>query len=39
MLECYSMLIVAATDGYIGTDLLMHDMGYLSQVGNASQSI
>jgi hypothetical protein len=24
---------------YIGTDLLMHDMGYLSQVGNASQSI
>jgi CxxC motif-containing protein (DUF1111 family) len=23
---------------YIGTDLLMHDMGYLSQVGNASQS-
>jgi CxxC motif-containing protein (DUF1111 family) len=24
---------------YIGTDLLMHDMGYLSQVGNATQSI
>src|SRR5205823_1064792 len=24
---------------YIGTDLLMHDMGYLSQVGNASQPI
>jgi len=24
---------------YIGTDLLMHDMGYLSQVGFASQSI
>jgi CxxC motif-containing protein (DUF1111 family) len=24
---------------YIGTDLLVHDMGYLSQVGNASQSI
>ena len=24
---------------YIGTDLLMHDMGYLSQVGNANQSI
>jgi CxxC motif-containing protein (DUF1111 family) len=24
---------------YIGTDLLMHDMGYLSQVGNASESI
>jgi CxxC motif-containing protein (DUF1111 family) len=24
---------------YIGTDLLMHDMGYLSQVGNASQSL
>lgn len=24
---------------YIGTDLLMHDMGYLSQVGDASQSI
>jgi len=24
---------------YIGTDLLMHDMGYLSQVGNAAQSI
>ena len=24
---------------YIGTDLLMHDMGYLSQVGYASQSI
>jgi hypothetical protein len=24
---------------YLGTDLLMHDMGYLSQVGNASQSI
>jgi CxxC motif-containing protein (DUF1111 family) len=24
---------------YIGTDLLMHDMGYLSQVGNARQSI
>ncbi len=24
---------------YIGTDLLMHDMGYLSQSGNASQSI
>jgi CxxC motif-containing protein (DUF1111 family) len=24
---------------YIGTDLLMHDMGYLSQVGNAGQSI
>jgi CxxC motif-containing protein (DUF1111 family) len=24
---------------YIGTDLLMHDMGYLSQVGNASHSI
>jgi CxxC motif-containing protein (DUF1111 family) len=24
---------------YIGTDLLMHDMGYLSQVGSASQSI
>ena len=24
---------------YIGTDLLMHDMGYLSQVGNAPQSI
>ena len=23
---------------YIGTDLLMHDMGYLSQVGNASQA-
>jgi hypothetical protein len=24
---------------YLGTDLLMHDMGYLSQVGNASTSI
>ena len=24
---------------YLGTDLLMHDMGYLSQVGNSSQSI
>jgi CxxC motif-containing protein (DUF1111 family) len=24
---------------YIGTDLLMHDMGYLSQVGDAGQSI
>lgn len=24
---------------YIGTDLLMRDMGYLSQVGNASESI
>jgi hypothetical protein len=24
---------------YIGTDLLMHDMGYLSQVGNASESV
>ncbi len=24
---------------YIGTDLLMHDMGYLSQVGDASESI
>ena len=24
---------------YIGTDLLMHDMGYLSQVGNAPESI
>jgi CxxC motif-containing protein (DUF1111 family) len=24
---------------YIGTDLLMHDMGYLSQVGTASQPI
>ena len=24
---------------YIGTDLLMHDMGYLSQTGNTSQSI
>ena len=24
---------------YIGTDLLMHDMGYLSQVGNANQPI
>jgi Di-haem oxidoreductase, putative peroxidase len=24
---------------YLGTDLLMHDMGYLSQVGNASGSI
>ncbi len=24
---------------YIGTDLLMHDMGYLSQLGNTSQSI
>jgi Di-haem oxidoreductase, putative peroxidase len=24
---------------YLGTDLLMHDMGYLSQVSNASQSI
>lgn len=24
---------------YIGTDLLMHDMGYLSQVGDASKSI
>ncbi len=24
---------------YLGTDLLVHDMGYLSQVGNASQSI
>jgi hypothetical protein len=24
---------------YLGTDLLMHDMGYLSQVGNTSQSI
>ena len=24
---------------YIGTDLLMHDMGYLSQVGKASESI
>jgi CxxC motif-containing protein (DUF1111 family) len=24
---------------YLGTDLLMHDMGYLSQVANASQSI
>ncbi len=24
---------------YIGTDLLMHDMGYLSQVGSASQPI
>jgi CxxC motif-containing protein (DUF1111 family) len=24
---------------YIGTDLLIHDMGYLSQVGNASQPI
>ena len=24
---------------YIGTDLLMHDMGYLSQVGNANRSI
>jgi CxxC motif-containing protein (DUF1111 family) len=24
---------------YIGTDLLMHDMGYLSQVGDASQSV
>ena len=24
---------------YIGTDLLMHDMGYLSQVGETSQSI
>jgi CxxC motif-containing protein (DUF1111 family) len=24
---------------YIGTDLLMHDMGYLSQVGQANQSI
>jgi hypothetical protein len=24
---------------YIGTDLLMHDMGYLSQVGNASAPI
>ncbi len=24
---------------YIGTDLLMHDMGYLSQVGNAAASI
>jgi CxxC motif-containing protein (DUF1111 family) len=24
---------------YIGTDLLMHDMGYLSQVADASQSI
>lgn len=24
---------------YIGTDLLMHDMGYLSQVGTASQTI
>jgi CxxC motif-containing protein (DUF1111 family) len=24
---------------YIGTDLLMHDMGYLSQVGPANQSI
>jgi CxxC motif-containing protein (DUF1111 family) len=24
---------------YIGTDLLMHDMGYLSQVGDTSQSI
>ena len=24
---------------YIGTDLLMHDMGYLSQVGHATQSI
>jgi len=24
---------------YIGTDLLMHDMGYLSQVGDSAQSI
>ena len=24
---------------YIGTDLLMHDMGYLSQVGDPGQSI
>ena len=24
---------------YIGTDLLMHDMGYLSQVGHATQAI
>ena len=24
---------------YIGTDLLMHDMGYLSQVANATESI
>ena len=24
---------------YIGTDLLMHDMGYLSQVGNANEPI
>src|SRR5207237_184118 len=24
---------------YIGTDLLMHDMGYLSQVGDATQAI
>jgi len=24
---------------YIGTDLLMHDMGYLSQLGNTAQSI
>jgi len=24
---------------YIGTDLLMHDMGYLSQVGDSSQSV
>lgn len=24
---------------YLGTDLLMHDMGYLSQVANANQSI
>jgi CxxC motif-containing protein (DUF1111 family) len=30
---------VAPFLSYLGTDLLVHDMGYLSQVGNASGSI